>query len=304
MRLIITLFAAALPTLFQPADAEERRPRRQTIRTDVKLVLVPVTVMDRRGAVVNGLTLENFKILDDNALRPIVAFNEQDTACSVGVILDVSGSMRKKLGSLNTAVRTFLNSVNPEDEIFVLGVSTHPETYSDFTGDISRLVATTHVARTGGSTALIDTIYLGLSQLRSGHNPRRALLIISDGMDNHSRYSKTELMRVAMEADAQIYTIALAELPPYKKPIELLEQRHGVSLLDDLAYKTGGLHFTMANSKDVGPAVTIVALALHNEYLLGYQPPDNDRGGKWHNIRVKSNLPNTKVYTRSGYYSR
>ena len=140
--------------------------------------------------------------------------------------------------------------------------------------------------------------------MRSAHNPRRAVIVISDGMDNHSRYSQSELMRAAAESDVQIYTITIGVPPRYRKPIQAVEEHNGLVLLDDLAERTGGLHFTVEFKSDVNQAAANIGLALRNQYLLGYRPQDTDRSGKWHKIRVKLEVPWTSVYARDGYYSR
>jgi Ca-activated chloride channel family protein len=281
------------------------------------MVLVPVTVTDHNGKTIGGLRVEDFNILDDQKPQPIVSFTSEDAPCSVGVVLDVSGSMRNILGSAREIADAFFGTANPEDEFLLLTVSSQPESLSGFTTDVAALEKTIEYAHPGGMTALIDTVYLGLNRMRQAHRPRRALLIISDGMDNYSRYSEAELSRVALEADTQIYTIildnptagAVGGVAPFRpsmvaKPIDQARQRQQPSLLDKISEKTGGLHFHVSNSAQAKQAVIKTGQALRNEYLIGYQAPDTSTSGKWHRVRVKANLPKVNVYARNGYYSR
>jgi len=218
----------------RPARKSESSPLK-VIRADVRMVLVSAIVADRKGVSVNGLTQDKFTILEDTAPQPILTFSREEAPCSVGVILDLSGSMRDKLPAATAAVRAFLKTANPEDESFLMAVASRPESLLSFTDDAGTLRNSLRAARAEGSTALIDTVYLGLSRMRSARNPRRALLIVSDGMDNNSRYSKAELLRTVQERDVQIYTIGIAERPAGKKAIQLTEESRGLALLGELA---------------------------------------------------------------------
>ena len=292
---------------FAPLPAVAQQPRLDlapSIRTNVSLVLVPITVTDRRGAMVNGLDRTNFMILEDKVPQPIVAFTAQDAPASVGLIFDTSGSMRDRLDTAKSAARAFAEGSNPEDEAFVLTVASRPEVHSGFTSDLGTLADSLQFVTAGGSTALVDTVYGGLQDMRSAARARRALLIVSDGMDNNSRYSKTELMQLALEADVQIYTIAIDSRVRTSKAIELQEQNRGLAFMQDLAEKTGGLHFAITDREQTGRVVGAILQALRNQYVIGYQPTETDQPGKWHRIRVKLNVANTNVSARNGYYSR
>jgi Ca-activated chloride channel family protein len=149
---------------------------------------------------------------------------------------------------------------------------------------------------------LIDTIYDSLKELRSGAYARKALLIISDGMDNHSRHSRGELLELAVESDAQIYTIAAGNAAtPYSKPIELTEEKRGLFFLDELAARNGGMSFIVRSRTDIAKAAASIGRALRNQYIIGYAPGGDGRGGKWHRITVKVAGPGMKAYARTGY---
>ncbi len=278
------------------------------------MVLVPVTVTDHNGRTVEGLRADDFNIFEDQVRQQIVSFTSEDAPSSVGLVLDISGSMRKTLGSAKAVAHSFFESANPEDEFLLLTVSSEPAEIPGFTTDIAALEENVEAAQPGGMTALIDTVYLGLNRMRKASRPRRALLILSDGMDNYSRYSKRELMRVAIETDVQIYTIivdngstvASTGTIPFRpslirKPVDQGQERQGPQLLEELADKTGGLHFHIRNDFEAKEAVVKVSRALRNEYVIGYQPPTPSMTGKWHQIRVKSNVPKVNVYARNGY---
>jgi len=275
----------------------------QTIRADTRLVLVPVSVTDRRGATVNGLDRSNFTVFEDKEPQAIVAFSAEDAPASVGLIFDTSGSMRGKLDVAKATLRAFADNANAKDEAFLFTVSSRPDISSAFTPDLGSLAESAHLLSAGGDTALIDTIYAGLERMRSASNPRRALLILSDGMDNHSRRSKSELMRLAMEADAQIYAIRIDSRVRTKKAIEQQEEQRGLALLQDLAENTGGLCFTVSDWEDPRGVVAKAILAMRNHYLIAYHPAQPVQPGKWHRIRVKLDLAHTNVYARSGYYA-
>jgi Ca-activated chloride channel homolog len=248
-----------------------------SFRANVELVLVPVTVIDRKGAAVTGLERSHFTLTQDSIPQNIVSFAQQDVPCSVGVIVDTSGSMFHQLAAAKSVIRAFLET---------------PATR--FAQDPVAIQNSLQMVRPGGSTALVDTLYLALNKMHFAHNPRRALLVISDGTDNHSRYSKGDLMRMAMEADVQIYTISAVQ-----------EEQRGLTLLENLSEKTGGLHFMVAFSADAERVAKQVGQALRNQYLIGYRPVDLEATtGKWHKISVKLDVPNTNVYARNGYYSR
>ena len=297
--------------------AEPQAPsggRPLALETSVEMVLVPVTVTDHYGKTIEGLKAQNFTISDDGVLQRIASFATEDAPSSVGLVLDTSGSMRDTLGAAKEVIHAFLTTANSGDEFQLLTVSTEPEAVSGFTTDITALEEDVQSTRSAGFTALIDTVYLSLNRMRRGSHPRRALVVLSDGMDNHSRYSKRELMRVAIEADVQVYSVifdndASSATVPHRsamiaKPWDHPQEGQGRDLLEGLAEKTGGLHFRARSGSERKEAATKIGQAIRGQYLIGYQPPHSNQPGKWHRIRVKAGVPNVSVYARSGYYSR
>jgi len=301
---VSSILLAQIPQLeIHPPRIAAESFRSPDLRVNVDLVLLTVTVTDRFGSVVNNLAEPSFTILEDNTPRPIVSFNSEDAACSVGVVIDISGSMGGKTNLAAEAMRTFFDAANPDDEAFLLTVSTRPNTLSGFTNDFGNLQSQLSMSRPGGATALVDTIQLALRRLREARNPRRALLVISDGMDNHSRYSEAALLRLAQEADVQIYTIGMATSAVNKKGIEMTEEPGGLAFLSHLSERSGGLNFTLGTYENPVSIASKIGRAIRDRYLIGYHPSASD-AGKWRAIRVKVDVPQLHVSTRSGYYAR
>jgi Ca-activated chloride channel family protein len=287
-----------------------------TFRANAQMVLIPVTVTDHNGKTVKGLRAEDFSILDDQTPRQIASLTTEDAPCSVGLVLDISGSMRNTLSAAKGVAQAFFRTANPDDEFLLLTVSTQPAVDPGFTTDIASLEKTIEVARPGGRTALIDTVYLGLNRMHEARRPRRALLILSDGIDNQSRYSKSDLMRLALEADVQIYAVimdnglggASSDTIPFRpslirKPGDQAQERQGPDLLEKLSDRTGGLHFHARNEAEAKEAVIKAGQAIRDEYLIGFQPLDPGTPGKWRQVRVKSKVPKVTIHARNGYYT-
>ena len=185
--------------------------------------------------------------------------------------------------------------------MFLNGVSTRPRAYSGFTDGFDDIVRRVQFERADGRTALIDTIYGSLQELRAGVHPRKALVVISDGMDNHSRYTSRELLRLAVETDAQIYAIAVSGGAPRTKGVDFAEEMGGLSFLHELASKTGGISFVVRDGTDIAKAAFNIGRALRNQYVIGYMPRDSRSNGQWRRIRVKVEGPGMTAYARSGY---
>jgi Ca-activated chloride channel family protein len=209
--------------------------------------------------------------------------------------------MKGVLRSAKESLRLLMKEANPADEAFLNTVSTRPRAYSGFTHDFDEVLGRIAFENAGGDTALIDTIYESLQQLRSGVHTRKALLVISDGMDNHSRYSRGDLLSQAVESDAQVYTVAVGNAPITSKPIALMEEKRGLLFLDELAAKTGGMSFIVHSSTDIAAAAASIGQALRNQYTIGYTPRGAGRNGQWRKIRVKVADSGLRAYARPGY---
>lgn len=297
--------AAAVSACLTEANAQPVRPLdRPQFRAETNLILVPVTVTDGRGTTISGLGAESFTVLDNRQPQPIKAFFSEDKPSSIGIVVDVSGSTKDVLVQEKAAVRSFLQLSNPEDDFFVATVSTNPRLLADRIVDPDEVADRLRFESAGGGTALCDTVYFALHQARLRPKSRRALLVVSDGMENNSRYSKRELLREVMESDTQIYTIALYNPPVGMKGAAIAEIQRGLELMDDLAGNSGGLSVRLRSHEDPSAAAAKISAAIRNQYVIGYRSPDSGGSEKWHRIQVKVNLQKANVYARSGYQLR
>ena len=272
------------------------------LKVDVDLVLVPVTITDPMNRLVTGLDKENFQLFEGNSAQEIRTFSSEDAPVSLGVIFDSSGSMTSKMDRAKEAVIEFFKTANPQDEFFMITFNDEPEEVTDFTSSVDEIQNKLVFAVPRRRTALLDAIYMGISKMRQAKFPKKALLIISDGGDNHSRYTENEIRALVKEADVMIYAIGI-----YDRYASAVEERLGPQLLSDITELTGGRAFTIDNPNDLGDVATKIGVELRNQYVLGYRPAKVVRDGKWRKIKVKllppKGLPPLKVYARTGYYA-
>jgi Ca-activated chloride channel homolog len=276
--------------------------RVRPLKVDVDLVLVPVTITDPMNRLVTGLEKENFQLYEGNSSQEIRSFSSEDAPVSLGVIFDSSGSMSSKMDRAKEAVIEFFKTANPQDEFFMITFSDEPEDVTDFTSSVDEIQNKLVFAVPQRRTALLDAIYMGVSKMRQAKYPKKALLIISDGGDNHSRYTENEIKSLVKEADVMIYAIGI-----YDRYASAVEERLGPQLLSDITELTGGRAFTIDNPNDLGDVATKIGVELRNQYVLGYRPTKVVRDGKWRKIKVKllppKGLPPLRVYARTGYYA-
>jgi Ca-activated chloride channel family protein len=278
------------------------RTHTKPIRVDVDLVLVPVTITDPMNRLVTGLEKENFNLLDNGEKQAIQYFSNEDAPISLGVIFDMSGSMSNKIEKSRDAVVQFLKTANPEDEFFLIAFNDKPTLISDFTNDVEQVQGRLLFTVPKGRTALLDAIYLGIAKMRQAKHQKKALLIISDGGDNRSRYTENEIKSMVREADVQIYAIGIFDQNPRSD-----EERFGPQLLAEVTDVTGGRTFTVDNPNELSDVATKIGVELRNQYVLGYRPTKPAHNGKWRKLRVKlvtpKGLPQLSVYAKTGYYA-
>ena len=272
------------------------------IKSKVNLVLVPVTVTDPMNRLVTGLDKENFEVFEGKERQDVRHFSAEDAPISLGVIFDMSGSMASKIERAREAVIDFFKTANPQDEFFLVTFADRPQETSDFTQSIEDLQGKLVFTVPKGRTALLDAIYLGISKMRQAKYPKKSLLIISDGGDNHSRYTEGEIKALVKEADTMVYSIGI-----YDHYFASEEERLGPQLLSDVSELSGGRSFTIDNPNDLSDVATKIGIELRNQYVLGYRPSNPGHDGKWHKIRVKllppKGLPPLHVYAKTGYYA-
>jgi len=272
------------------------------IRLNVDMVLVPVTVTDPLNRLVTGLEKEDFQIYENSGEQKIASFACEDAPVSIGIIFDLSGSMTSKLVRAREAILQFIKTANPQDEFFVIGFNDRPELIEDFTSSVEDIQARLATVHAGRRTALLDAIYYGIAKMKDAHHERKALLVVSDGGDNRSRYTEGEVRAEVREADVEIYSIGIFD--PYAATPE---ERTGPQLLDDVSSSTGGRLFRVDDVDEMSDIAEKISTELRNQYVIGYKPKDLTRDGKWRKVKVKVNpppgLPPLTVYARTGYYA-
>jgi len=272
------------------------------IRMNVDLVLVPITVTDPMNRLVTGLEKSDFQVYENSREQSIRSFAAEDAPVSIGIIFDLSGSMTSKLLRAKEAILQFAKTANPQDEFFVIGFNDRPELIEDFTSSVEDIQARLAIVRAGHRTALLDAIYYGVQKMRDARHERKALLVVSDGGDNRSRFTEGEVRAEVREADVEIYSIGIFD--PYAATPE---ERTGPQLLADISEVTGGRLFRVDDIDELGDIAEKISTELRNQYVIGYRPQDLTRDGKWRKVKVKVNpppgLPPLTVYARTGYYA-
>jgi Ca-activated chloride channel homolog len=276
-----------------------------TIHFDVDLALVNVTVTDPYNRLVTGLETDNFRVFEDNVEQEVVTFSAEDVPISIGVIFDFSGSMSNKVGKAREAAVQFFKTANPQDEFFLVSFNERAELTSSFTNSVEDLQSRMMLTAPKGRTALLDAIYLGLSQMRGAHNAKRALLILSDGGDNHSRYNESDIKRLVKEADTQLYAIGIFDPLGYRNRTP--EELAGPSLLSEVTEMTGGRVFAVEKLDELPDIASKIGMELRNQYVLGYRPSNKAHDARWRKLKIKlrapKGLPPLSVYSKTGYYA-
>jgi Ca-activated chloride channel family protein len=291
------------PILQGPGVAAQATSRRDArIRVDVNLVQVPMTVTDPMNRLVTGLEKENFALYDNNSQQTIKYFSSDDAPLTIGIVFDLSGSMSSKFARARKALTEFLRTSNPQDEFFVVGFNDRPAVIVDYTSDVDDVEARMVMLKPENRTALIDAVYLGVDHLRQAKYERKALLIISDGGDNRSRYTEGELRRVVRESDVQIYSIGI-----FDTYAATSEEQLGPVLLSEICEMTGGRLFKVGDIGDLSDIASRISAELRNEYVVGYTPSEVKHDGNWRKLKVRllppPGLPQLTVHFRQGYYA-
>jgi Ca-activated chloride channel homolog len=312
MRLNILL--AALPAIFGLATIGATRHRQETrftrqLSVDVNVVLVNATVTDSQGHYVAKLDQEDFRLWEDRIEQKIQYFGSEDIPQTVGILFDVSGSMRNKIAVAQEAALKFLRMGKPDDEFFLIKFSNRAELSRDFTSNFARLENQLVTASADGNTALYDAIYLGLQKVRAAHNPRKALLLITDGDDNWSSYTLSEVKEFLKESDAQLYAIGIESWESHQslRPEERRDPRVVRMVLNELSEISGGRALFATSFADLDDICTRIAIELQSQYVLGYISTNTNKDGKWRKISLKlepaKNSSRLYVRAKRGYYA-
>src|SRR3569833_27808 len=296
---------ATIAPLTRQEEAHEASGPRSIIRSDVDVVLVPVTVTDPMNRFVTGLDQDAFEINEDKVKQIIFSFGSEDAPLSVGIVFDTSASMGNKLERSRLSVAEFFKTANPEDEAFLVEFNDRPQLVVPLTHNLEDIQNRLTFTQSKGRTALLDGVYLALQTMKKARNPRKALIVISDGGDNSSRYTATEVRNLVRAADVQIYGIGIYESGAARGRTP--EELSGPEMLRDLSEPTGGRHFVVDNLADLPDVAAKIGIELRNQYVVGYSPSNEARDGKYRKIQVKiiqpRGLPTLHAFWRTGRFA-
>ncbi|MFQ5929032.1 MAG: VWA domain-containing protein [Acidobacteriota bacterium] len=275
--------------------AGEKNDLPPRFRVDVDTVVVRVTVTDPLNRYVLGLDKEHFKLFDEKIEQTLTHFTNDNSPISVGIILDMSGSMGDNVLSARNSVIQFLEQGDSADEYFLVTFNERTALVQDFTSRSENIQSEISIANAKGRTALYDAIYLGLEKIREGRNDKKALIVITDGEDNSSRYTFSEVKEFVKESDVQIYVIG-----------ERGELGYGRGIIAEIVRLTGGRAFFPNNFKQLDYFCDLIHTELRNQYVLGYTPTDRTFNGEWRKIKIRldppEGMPKLKVRAKEGYF--
>lgn len=297
-------FLTVLPSLARRQEAPSSQGREGdgfTIRVSVDQVVLHATVRDRRGTPVSGLSPKDFQIYENGILQETKYFSHDDIPVEVGLIVDNSGSMRPKRAEVIAAALAFARSSNRQDQMFVVNfnenVSFGLPQDMPFTDEVGQLESALSRISANGETALYDAVAAGLEHLKTGNRDKKVLIVISDGADNASKHNKAQILAMAGQSDAIIYTIGLFDEGDPDQRFDVLKQ---------LAKAAGGEAFLPASVKDVVPICERIAHDIRSQYTLAYIPTNRKQDGTYRAVQVKAGAPGrgrVSVRTRAGYYA-
>lgn len=279
------------------------------IKPDDKIILgtgvvsVTVSVTDPYGRFVTGLGKDHFDVFDDKVKQQIAHFTDEDSPVSLGIVYDVSGSMKERIVRSVKALRRFIETSHDDDDFFLIGFNDRAKLVQDFTPSGDQVLGHLMFVQPKGSTALYDAAYLAVEKVQQGRHSKKALLIISDGQDNNSRYTYKELRNRVKEADVQIYAIGITD------PASDSLAGFGRGVLEEITRMTGGRVFfpNAYNEPELVEICTRIALELRHQYSIGFYPTDITSEAKWHKVQVKVNPPRglgrLSLTYREGYQS-
>lgn len=291
------LIAQEKPVTPPPEDDGE-------VKVQVDLVTLTLTVTDYYGRYVSGLSKDAFTIFDENQEQEITYFSDADAPVSIGILFDISGSMSgEKVAKARTALERFINTSHPNDEYFLVAFNSRAQLLLDRTRDGDAVLQKLTLVEPKNNTALYDACYLGVERVTRGAHQKKALLIISDGQDNASRYNFKEVRRLMKESDVTIYSVGIMD----GRDAGSMEGMQGQAFLDELSNVTGGKSFYPQTNVEMDEIFERIALELRHQYAIGYNPKNFQPDGKWHKVKVKvkppRGLPRLTVRSREGYYA-
>lgn len=283
---------------------EDPDPTKTAIRIPTDLITLTATVTDVYGRYVSGLSKNAFVIYDNNQEQEITFFSDSDAPVSLGILFDVSGSMGgDKIQKARTALSRFINLSHPNDEYFLIAFNSRAQLLLDRTRDGDAVLQKLTLVNPKQNTALYDAVYLGIERVTRGTHQKKAILIISDGQDNSSRYNFGEVRRLMKESDVVTYAVGILGGGDLGSQVGM----QGQAFLDELTSVTGGKSFYPNSDIEMDEIFERIALELRHQYSIGYTPKDFQPDGKWRKVKVKvkppRGLPRLTVRSREGYYA-
>ncbi len=275
------------------------------LRADASMVLVPAHVTDPLGAPVGNLRKEDFRIFEDGVEQAITEFAKEDAPVSVGFLFDASSSMRNKMRQSSEAAASFFQTANQGDEFFLVEFNDRARLSVPFTSDTNEVYKRVSHARPLGRTSLLDAVHLALVQMKRALHTRKAIVIVSDGGDNRSRYTAAQIKSAMRESEVQIYSMGIFD--PVDQRKRTPEEKNGPQLLSELSADSGGRYFSVDNLDDLPAISARIGEVLRSQYMLGYSPANPQRDGKFREIKVvlasPLKAPDLEVRYRKGYYA-
>ena len=286
------------------AGAPESASGSGHLRVDSNLVLINATVVDGADRFVSDLRKADFRVFEGGVLQQIATLSTEEVPVSAVIVFDASGSMKRSIAMAGQALRAFLDTANPADEFSVVTVRSHPDLSLPFVRDPEDLLRCLAGIKGDGQTALLDAVYVAAGYVRKGSNPRKAVLVISDGEDNNSRYTESELLDALRETDVTLYSIGVNARPASNAPGEATE-RTGADVLSELAEATGGRYFEAWSPKEL-PGI-MAKIDIRRQYVLGYSPVPLKPDGKYHRVELRlarqARARHLRAFARPGYYA-
>ena len=302
--LFLTVFSGAVRSQTN-TGVPDVVPSQASFRADSNLVVIPVSVTDNLNRFVLGLRKEDFKVLDDGVEQPISHFSGEDVPLSIGLAFDSSGSMDFKMSTSRDATALFLKTLNPDDEAFLAEFNDKVDLLVPFTNHPDEIKNALAKIQPHGLTALLDAVHFSLAQMKTAKNARKAIVIVSDGGDNHSTYTARQIESLVREADVEVY--AMGVFDPLLSLGLTPEEVSGPKLLSEITTQTGGRAFAASLGSDMPAVAARIAIELRNQYVLAYYPKNQVRDGKYHTVEVKISQPvgvsTLKMHWRQGYYA-
>ena len=277
------------------------------IGVKVDLVMFYASVVDKNNHFVSGLEQNNFRVIEDGVVQKIESFAREDVPVSMGIVLDLSGSMRGKMEQVNRAALALLKASNPGDEFFLIGFNDDVELLQDYTNDIDEISDALENTVVAGKTHLYDAIYLGVEKAQTGAKTKKALVVITDGNDDTSYFSLKELIVKIQESDVQVFCVGILDEMPRRGIFSRWSNSEAKKYHDALvriSEETGGNAFFPQDASEIRGVVEEIARDLRGQYSIGYFSSNTTSDGAFRTVNIELTEKKTdgmRIRHRRGY---